>query len=101
MAWSTSDRRTRLPRDWSAIRRQVKARAHGLCEYAHHVDACDGIGTDADHVRAGDDHTLNNLQWLSEPCHKHKTATETAARNHANAQLKHKPTESHPGRRTP
>jgi 5-methylcytosine-specific restriction endonuclease McrA len=100
MAWATSDRRSRLPRNWDDIRRQVKARAHGLCEATHHVRACDGTGTDADHIHAGDNHQLTNLQWLSEPCHRAKTARETAARNTLNAALKHKPQPQHPGRRT-
>lgn len=101
MAWSTSDRRHRLPNDWPAVRRQVKARANGLCQAEHHEPGCDGIGTDADHIRQGDNHSIDNLQWLSAPCHKAKTARETAARNKRNAQLKRRPTEAHPGRRTP
>jgi 5-methylcytosine-specific restriction endonuclease McrA len=99
MAWATSDRRHRLPRNWVDLRRQVKARANGLCEAAQHVSQCDGIGTDCDHVTQGDDHSLTNLAWLSEPCHRAKTARETAARNERNAALKRRPTETHPGRR--
>lgn len=100
MAWSTSDRRSRLPHDWAAIRRQVKARAGGRCQATAHDPRCDGLGTDADHIKAGDDHSLTNLQWLSEPCHKRKTADETAARNRQTAALKRRPTEQHPGQRT-
>jgi 5-methylcytosine-specific restriction endonuclease McrA len=99
MAWATSDRRTRLPSNWAAIRRQVKARANGLCEAGTHVAACNGTGTDADHIVAGDNHHLDNLQWLSSACHTAKTAAETAARNTAQAALKLRPTEPHPGRR--
>ena len=98
MAWVTSDRRHGLPGIWADLRRQVKARANGLCEAAHHVSQCDGIGTDCDHVKQGD-HSLTNLAWLSEPCHRAKTALETAARNAKNAALKRRPTEIHPGRR--
>lgn len=100
MAWATSDRASRLPANWQGIRQQVKARAHGLCEANTHADGCTGTGTDADHIHAGDNHNLTNLQWLSEPCHRAKTARETAARNQLNAQLRHRPHEPHPGRRT-
>lgn len=99
MAWSTSDRRQRLPKNWADIRRQVQRRAHGLCEATTHARACDGTGTDADHIHAGDNHALTNLQWLSGPCHRAKTATETAARNTTIAALKHRPPELHPGRK--
>lgn len=100
MAWSTSDRRQRLPADWPKIRRQVKARAGGKCQATQHTPQCNGTGTDADHIQQGDNHSLDNLQWLSEPCHKAKTARETAARNKRNAKLKRKPKEQHPGRLT-
>lgn len=39
-----------------------------------HVEECDGVGAECDHVVEGDDHSLGNLQWLSTPCHKAKTA---------------------------
>lgn len=100
MAWSTSDRRFRLPKGWPAIRAEVKRRARGLCQAEYHVPQCDGLGTDADHIAQGDDHGYTNLQWLSEPCHRAKTARETAERNKRNAQLKRRPQEPHPGRLT-
>ena len=98
MPWDTSDRRQRLPADWPAIRRAVKRRAIGQCQATNHHPDCNGIGTDADHIRQGDNHSLDNLQWLSGPCHWAKTKAENAARNKANAALKRKPQEPHPGR---
>lgn len=98
MAWSTSDRRTRLPHNWATIRAQVKARARGQCQATTHHPHCNGRGTDADHIKPGDNHNLTNLQWLSAPCHKAKTAAETSQRNKANAALKRRPQEAHPGR---
>jgi 5-methylcytosine-specific restriction endonuclease McrA len=100
MAWSTSDRGQRLPSNWLAIRRAVKARAGGKCQEAAHAPHCVGIGTDADHIEQGDNHDLSNLQWLSRPCHDAKTARETAARNRQTAALKRRPVEQHPGQRT-
>lgn len=97
MAWETSTRRQRLPQDWPAIRVQVRDRARGMCEAGVHDPECDGIGAEADHIRQGDDHSLANLQWLSTPCHRAKTAREAAARNRARAAARLRPTERHPG----
>lgn len=97
MAWSTSDRASRLPPDWQDIREQVRARAGGRCQAAYHARGCTGIGTDADHITPGDDHSLSNLQWLSDPCHRAKTARETAARNRIRAAGRKRPDERHPG----
>ena len=99
MPWDTSDRRQRLPKDWQAIRAAVRRRADNKCEAENHEPDCDGTGTDADHIKQGDNHSLNNLQWLSGPCHKAKTKAENAARNKANAQLRRRPQEQHPGRK--
>lgn len=99
MAWSTSDRRQRLPANWATLRRQTRDRAHGLCQAKQHDPHCDGTGTDADHSTPGDTHRLENLQWLSAPCHRAKTARETAARNRQTAALKRRPVERHPGQR--
>ena len=97
MAWSTSTRRHRLPPDWYAIRQRVKRRARGLCEAERHAPGCDRTGTDADHITPGDDHSLANLQWLSGPCHKAKTAAEAAERNQDRAARRRRPHETHPG----
>lgn len=94
--WSSSNRRAQLPTDWAKRRAQVKARAHGRCQAEQHVDTCDGIGTDCDHIADPNDHSLDNLQWLSGPCHKAKTQAEAQA-----AKPKRKrPAEPHPGRLT-
>lgn len=98
MAWHTSDRKDRLPPNWEAIRRQVKTRAKGRCEATEHAKGCGGWGRDADHITPGDNHTLTNLQWLSGPCHRAKTARESAARNQARKQARIRPKEQHPGR---
>jgi 5-methylcytosine-specific restriction protein A len=104
MAWATSTRAARLPRDWGAIRVQVRARAKGRCQgqdvlgvgIIGHAPTCDGIGSDADHITAGDNHSLDNLQWLSAACHRAKTARETARRNVERAGQRRR-TERHPG----
>lgn len=77
MSWETSDRRSRLPKDWAQRVAQVRDRAKNQCEAQQHAPDCDGIGRECDHIKAGDDHSLANLQWLSTPCHKAKTQRET------------------------
>lgn len=101
IAWQTSTRRERLPRNWDQLRAHTRDRAGGRCEAtAHHPD-CDGWGTDADHITPGDDHTPGNLQWLSPPCHQAKTAGEAADRNRERAAQRRRPNEQHPGRIAP
>lgn len=98
MAWSTSDRKERLPADWNRIRAAVKTRAKGRCQAQPHATGCGGWGRDADHITPGDDHNLDNLQWLSGPCHRAKTNRETANRNRDRKTARIRPHEPHPGR---
>lgn len=95
MSWQTSDRRARLPKNWPTLRAKVKRRANGKCEAVAHVPECNGIGTDCDHVKQGDDHSLDNLQWLSRPCHEAKTRLDNGL-----IRKRAIPPEQHPGRRT-
>lgn len=97
MAWSTSDRKERLPANWDAIRAKVKRRARGHCEAVRHEPACEGIGSHCDHIDHGDDHRLGNLQWLSKPCHDAKTRVE-AAEAHGIERPGCLPSEDHPGK---
>jgi 5-methylcytosine-specific restriction protein A len=97
MAWSTSDRRLRLPKSWPAIRRQVIRRDRGRCQAQVHAPGCDGHGTEVDHIIPGDNHDLSNLMLLSSACHRAKTARESAARNAARAAMRRRPAEQHPG----
>lgn len=97
MAWSTSDRRHRLPQDWPTITTRIKTRDSHRCQAPTHDPRCDGTGTEVDHIIQGDDHSDDNLQLLNEYCHQAKTAEETAARNKLNARLRVRPQEPHPG----
>lgn len=101
MAWATSDRRSRLPRDWPARVSKVKRRAKGKCEAKRHHPRCDGSGSECDHVHPGDDHSLDNLQWLSEWCHKAKTSEDNAKIAAERAAMRKRPEEIHPGRIAP
>jgi 5-methylcytosine-specific restriction protein A len=98
MGWETSDRRARLPKDWPKRRAETRRRANGRCEGISlrgerrwHVDECNGVGTDCDHDKRGDDHSLSNLRWLSAECHKAKT------QNEARLPPKARPRPRHPG----
>ncbi|RCS78867.1 HNH endonuclease [Brachybacterium alimentarium] len=102
MAWSTSDRRSRLPSEWHALRARVRRRAGGRCEWvAQDGSRCPSPGTDCDHIQPGDDHRMGNLQWLCAPHHKAKTARDNTRALAVRTQLRARPTESHPGRNTP
>lgn len=87
MPWSNESRHSRgYGAAWEKVRKQVIARAKGLCEKCEREGrVCQG--RDVDHVvskakatrlgwsRAKTDHP-DNLQYLCEPCHKAKTAAE-------------------------
>ena len=79
MNWNTSNRKDRLPSNWSAIRKQVLARDMGRCR-AHMADgrACPDRATEVDHIRHGDDHSLSNLQALCRWHHARKSSSEGA-----------------------
>jgi len=97
MAWSSSNRRARLPRDWPARRAAVRDRAQGACEAETHHPHCTGIGAECDHRIANDDHSLTNLQWLSVACHAAKTAAESARARESRRAALRLPHEGHPG----
>ena len=94
--WQGSTRRTRLPKNWPQIVREVKRRARGRCEATRHHPHCTGDWTDVDHINGDDDHRLEALQLLSIACHKAKTARENAERNRARTAARTRP-EQHPG----
>ena len=95
MTWS-SRRRDTLPSDWAKRRQQVKHRAAGRCQADEHEPRCDGWGAECDHVGDPMDHSLNNLQWLSAPCHAAKTQRQAAAARAQLPRAKRAP-ERHPG----
>ena len=98
MAWSTSDRKSRLPADWPARRRAVLERCGGRCEVLRKDGSrCRDKATDVDHVNPGDDHGLHNLRGICSWHHARKSAREgVEARRELNSILYRKP-ETHPG----
>ena len=87
MAWSNESRHSRgYGNSWEKLRKRIIERAKGLCENCARNGRV-ARGRDVDHVvskakaarlgwsRARTDHP-SNLQFLCEPCHKAKTASE-------------------------
>ena len=97
MAWSSSDRAERLPKDWQARKRIVRDRAGGRCEAVQRGRRCPYPGSECDHVIAGDDHRLSNLAWLCHDHHQVKTTAEARAAFAAMWALARPPVEAHPG----
>lgn len=97
MAWTTSDRRHRLPPNWAATVRRIKRRDRGLCQARTHHPACNGIGTEVDHIVAGDNHDDGNLQLLSHECHAEKTIRDNRELSARRTAERYAPREPHPG----
>lgn len=94
MVWKTN-RAQRLPGNWKSLREQVKRRANGQCQQDTPQGRCTEPGSECDHITAGDDHTLTNLQWLCVDHHREKTITEAQTARRAVGR-KREPM-SHPG----
>ena len=75
--WANSNRASRLPIGWAAIRKAVLNRDQRICYL------CGGPGADTvDHIRPGDDHSMSNLaavhDWAPPHCHRRKTQADAA-----------------------
>lgn len=100
MAWSSSDRRARLPANWDAIRSAFKRKRMALdggrCQgRLPSGKRCPRLGTDADHRSDPDNH--DDLQWLCRKHHDDKTQNEARAPGREVRRLKYRPAEEHPG----
>lgn len=94
MAWEGSDRRTRLPPNWTTeiVPRILDRDAH-TCRIAW--PGCTRHATEVDHIRRGDDHRDANLQAACTWCHARKSSAEgNAARPRYS---RRRPPEQHPG----
>ena len=89
-AWESSNRRERLPSDWSARRARVLRRDNYLCQLCRRARA-----TDVDHITRGDDHSDANLRALYAACHKAKTQREAVEARRA--KYEPRPPKRHPG----
>lgn len=92
---SSAPRKLTLPADWPERRFKVRLRAGGRCERQDGDVRCPAVGTDCDHIVRGNNHDLENLQWL---CREHHNAKTSAEGNAARPRLYRDP-EPHPGLR--
>lgn len=94
--WVGSDRKSRLPTNWTTLRNVVINRAQGVCEARmKNGTRCTDKGTDVDHIDRGDNHQLTNLQLLCRWHHNKKSSREG---NDARVRLtERRPSEKHPG----
>lgn len=99
--WKSSDRRERLPPDWSRIRKRILKRDGWLCQWR--LDdgrKCHRDANEVDHIKAGDNHSDGNLRSLCSWHHAKKSAYEGAAASSAQRrQIENRfvRTEDHPG----
>ena len=93
--WVGSDRRARLPVDWSRLRVRLLRRDRYTCRIAG--PRCTGRATEVDHVdRHGNDDDAN-LQAVCRACHPAKSGRE----GNAARPSRRRPAETHPGMITP
>lgn len=99
--WASSDRSSRLPKDWHKRRARAKREAGGQCQWLE-VARCREPGTECDHIirpevfvklyPGEDPDQAANLQWLCSRHHKMKTVAERRTRPSQRADV-----ERHPG----
>lgn len=79
--WQGSDRRSRLPKNWQALRRRVARRDGEVCQVPlpYGGEVCGKPYDDIDHIVPGDDHSPENLRAICSRHHNRKTQQEAAA----------------------
>ena len=74
--WADSDRRQRLPPDWDARCVEVYRLKGHRCYVVEYGRRCPNRATQVDHVRRGDDHSIENLAPICDDCHGRKSSRE-------------------------
>ena len=98
MAWATSDRKSRLPANWPSLRAAVFERCKGRCEVLKKDGSrCYDRATECDHIKAGDDHSLENLRGICKWHHARKSAQEGVDAKRALNEILYRKPEIHPG----
>jgi 5-methylcytosine-specific restriction enzyme A len=101
--WNDSNRRSRLPANWNAIRRSILRAANNRCEASENGIRCNATANQVDHIVAGDNHSAGNLQALCEEHHAVKSSSEggfaraEARREVARRLIRPSRNEKHPG----
>jgi hypothetical protein len=93
--WQTSNRAARLPANWrTEIQPAILERDAYRCRIRWDA-GCEGVASQVDHIRAGDDHRPGNLQAACGWCHGKKSSEEGhAARRYFSSKRR---LERHPG----
>ena len=102
--WHASDRKSRLPSNWTSIVKRIRARDGERCTWVYRVEGeharCAATTRlEVDHIRNNDDHSEANLRTLCHDHHAQKTQSESWAsrsKNLAKAKKKFRRTEEHP-----
>lgn len=76
MGWEHSSRRSRLPGNWKSIREKVFRLKGRKCYVVYAGEPCHREATDIDHVVAGDNHDIDNLQPICRFHHALKSSRE-------------------------
>lgn len=101
--WDSSNRRSRLPANWQALRLQVLKRDGCRCTWVETLEgrqkATCGVteGLEVDHIVPGDNHALENLRTLCHEHHARKTSAEgrkASAKNRAKVKKKFRRSEN-------
>jgi 5-methylcytosine-specific restriction protein A len=76
--WQGSDRKSRLPSNWTELRLRVLRRDGYRCQHrdAPGAPPCGVRGSDVDHKTPGDNHSMSNLQTLCTAHHRAKSSRE-------------------------
>ena len=101
--WHDSDRRDRLPADWSKRRLAALERDGHRCTWVYRLDGgkvrCSARAAEVDNHINNDDHALDNLRSLCHDHHAQKTQAESWAsrsKNLAKAKKAFRRNEEHP-----
>lgn len=102
MPWSSSDRRSRLPKDWDTIVKRILARDDHRCRFLFPNKGRCPVreGLQVDHIVPSGSDDDSNLQTLCKRHHQMKTQRESAAARSARRELnkKFRRVDAHPGR---
>ena len=102
--WYDSDRKARLPKNWSTIVKRIRARDGERCTWVYRVEdqlaRCPATTRlEVDHIKNNDDHSDSNLRTLCHDHHAQKTQSESWAsrsKNLAKAKKSFRRHEEHP-----
>lgn len=98
MAWSTSNRASRLPPNWrSQVVPRILRRDSYRCQLRYE-GKCQTHASEVDHIRPGDDHRDVNLQAACKRCHGVKSAREGRQTQLRRRALRKRTAERHPNR---